>query len=344
MADLLSVQRDILTLTDADKDTLRSWLMRARNLYSSIADVVTKERFSDGLACPVCGGKHIVRHGKRPDKVQRYMCKVCGHTFVASTNSVVSGTKKSVAVWEKYIECMINGFSLSKSAEYCDIHINTAFAWRHKILDALQNMASDVVLEGIVEADETFFPLSFKGNHRHNRAFTMPRKAHKRGKQINKRGLSNEQVCVPCAVNRNGLSISKATNTGRVTTKNLRSLFDGRIKEGSVFVTDKLNSYTRLANKNGLKLIQLKGRVSKKGIYNIQHINSYHSGLKHFIDKFRGVSTKYLNNYLIWHNFVNYSKHTDEERRDILFRFTLSTVKKVTYRKLSNRPVKPVAV
>ena len=38
-------------------------------------------------------------------------------------------------------------------------HRNTAFLWRHKILDALQNMADDVTLDGIIEADETFFAM-----------------------------------------------------------------------------------------------------------------------------------------------------------------------------------------
>lgn len=31
-----------------------------------------------------------------------------------------------------------------------------AFIWRHKISDALKNMADNIKLEGIVEADETF--------------------------------------------------------------------------------------------------------------------------------------------------------------------------------------------
>ncbi|HEF9847525.1 TPA: AAA family ATPase [Campylobacter coli] len=33
--------------------------------------------------------------------------------------------------------------------------------------------------------------------------------------KLDRKGLSQEKVCVPCAVNRNGLSISKITNTGR---------------------------------------------------------------------------------------------------------------------------------
>lgn len=52
-----------------------------------------------------------------------------------------------------------------------------------------------------MEADETFFPLSYKGNHRKS-SFVMPRKAHKRGSSTHTRGLSKEQVCVPCAIDR----------------------------------------------------------------------------------------------------------------------------------------------
>ena len=48
-----------------------------------------------------------------------------------------------------------------------------------------------------------------------------------------------------------------------------------------------------------IDLVQLKTGKAKKGIYNIQHINSYHSQLKRFMRGFNGVSTKYLNNYLV---------------------------------------------
>ena len=60
---------------------------------------------------------------------------------------------------------MMNGLSICKTAAVCGIHRNTAFIWRHKILDALQNMADEVKLDGIIEADETFFAISYKGNH-----------------------------------------------------------------------------------------------------------------------------------------------------------------------------------
>lgn len=70
-------------------------------------------------------------------------------------------------------------------------------------------------MKGIIEADETFFDISYKGDHKKSSTFVMPRPAHHRGKSVKKRGLSNEKVCVPCAVNRDGLSLAKVANLAR---------------------------------------------------------------------------------------------------------------------------------
>ena len=343
----MSAIKDILDkidkLSPADQERLKTILFSKTFTKSiSIEEFVTKERFANGRVCPVCGATHVVRNGKRKDGTQKYICKDCGKSFVITTNSIVSGTRKDLNIWIKYVDCMLNGFSVRKAAEECGIHRNTAFAWRHKILDALQNMANDVILDGIVEADETFFTISYKGNHKKSKKFTMPREPYKRGNSTHVRGLSSEKVCVPCAVNRSGMSIAKVSNTGRVSTKDLHEIYDGRIDPSATLVTDKMNSYVRFSNANGIELVQLKTGKAKKGIYNIQHINSYHSQLKRFMKSFNGVSTKYLNNYLIWHNFVNYAKESDVEKRAILLSYVLTTLKTDRNSRLSDRPALPL--
>ena len=290
-------------LTVAEQESLKTMLLSPAFVKSlNIEDFVAKERFANGRVCPLCGCIHVVRNGHRKDGTQRYVCKDCGKSFVIATNSIVSGTRKDLSVWEQYIDCMMNGLSIRKTAVACGIHRNTAFLWRHKILDALQNMADDVTLDGIIEADETFFAISYKGNHSKSKTFAMPRKAHKRGHSTHIRGLSQEKVCV----------------------------------------TDKMNSYVRFTNANGIDLVQLKTGKAKKGIYNIQHINSYHSQLKRFMRGFNGVSTKYLNNYLVWNNLVNYAKESDMEKRNIFLTFVLATLKTAKCRDLSNRPAVPL--
>lgn len=337
---------DIISkLTKTEQNSLKLILSSIGGVKSlGMEELLTNERFLNGRVCALCGCTNIVRNGHQKDGTQRYLCKDCGKSFVISSNSIVSGTRKELDIWKKYIDCMMNGLSIRKTADICGIHRNTAFIWRHKILDALQNMANLVKLDGIIEADETFFPISYKGNHTKSKTFIMPRKPHKRGHMTHLRGISKEKVCVPCAVNRNGLSIAKVANLGRVSTKDLHKTYDKRIESNSILCTDKMNSYKRFATANGLNLIQLKSGKSKQGIFNIQHINSYHSQLKRFLYAFKGVSTKYLNNYLTWNNFVNYSKETSREKANILLKFTLTTQKTVTYSGLANRPSIPIMI
>ena len=122
-------------LTVAEQESLKTMLLSPAFVKSlNIEDFVAKERFANGRVCPLCGCIHVVRNGHRKDGTQRYVCKDCGKSFVIATNSIVSGTRKDLSVWEQYIDCMMNGLSIRKTAVACGIHRNTAFLWRHKIL------------------------------------------------------------------------------------------------------------------------------------------------------------------------------------------------------------------
>ena len=170
----------------------------------------------------------------------------------------------------------------------------------------------------------------------------MPRPARKRGHSCELRGISKDKVCVACAVNRTGQSIAKVSNLGRITTNHLHKIFDNRIKSGTFMCTDNHSAYPKFANKNEIEHIQLKGGKSSLGIYHIQHINSYHKRLKEFLYPFHGVSTKYLNNYLIWHNFVNYAKESKSEKEKILLNCMIKSLTNDIRNKLSDRPCLPL--
>ena len=328
------------TFSRADLKSVKEFLESLELNFNDFQEFILDKKHT--ITCPHCNSLSIKKNGHK-GLIQRFMCKDCNKTFTARNNTITFSSKKSFATWKKYIECMMEGFSVRKSAKICNISKDTAFIWRHKILDALQNMASSVNLDGIVEADETFFAVSYKGNHKKSTTFVMPRKAHKRGKQTHIRGLSHEKVCVPCAVTRNGLSIAKITNLGKVGTKDIYHAFDGRISASSILCTDDTSAYNDFAKTNGLELIKLRTGKSKLGVYHIQHINSYHSILKNWIARFHGVSTKYLNNYLIWHNFVNYAKESFSEKTAIFADFCFTTNKQSLSKRISLRPAIPLA-
>ena len=144
-------------------------------------DYVANKRFSGVYVCLKCGCTHIVRNGHRADGNQRYLCMDCQSSFISTTESLSYYSTKDVDKWRKYVSCMMLGLSVRKTAQICNIHKNTAFRWRHKILDSLQGMTDSLTLKGIIKVDEKFFPISYKGNHKNRTDFVMPRQAHHRG-------------------------------------------------------------------------------------------------------------------------------------------------------------------
>lgn len=331
----------IKMLTPVEYNEFVNKLNALGNSAESIDAYIEEQRFSNGRTCPMCGSTKVVRNGKRKDGVQKYCCKECGKSFVAKSSTITSGTRKSLTVWMKYIECVMNWSPVRESAERCGISNHTSFIWRHKILDAMQIIRDQITLEGIIEADEAYLPISYKGNHKKNKEFDMQRAPHKRGSEVHKRGLSDELVCIPCAVDRNGNSIGKATNIGQCSSGDINGLFGGKIKEQSAFCTDGNSVYRKLSREEDLNLISIKGGKSKKGIYDIQHINSYHSELKRFLSFFKGVSTKYLNNYIVWHNLVNFAKETYQEKAALFLNYVLTTTLSERCRDVGKRPSLP---
>jgi len=154
----------------------------------------------------------------------------------------------------------------------------------------------------------------------------MPRPSRKRGGVAEKRGLSQEQVCIICGVNLGHQSVGRISNLGKPSCKELASVLDGHVAADSVMVTDSHRGYCKLADAYRVSHIRIprKKHVSKG--FNIQLVNSYHSELKRMVNGlFKGVATKYLNNYVVWHNLVNFANGGEEEKEMVMRDFTLTT-------------------
>ena len=306
----------------------------------TISRFLQKQKYDSGrpTECPHCGGTHIVKNGTFKGKCQRYLCKECKKTFGDTEDTILKGTWKDLDVWRLYIKCMVEKLPLRKTAQICGIHLKTAFYWRHKILDALQNMMADVQLNGIVEADETFTAISYKGRRKN-----LPREPHKRATKAKNPGLSEEKVCIPCGINMNGLSIAKISNLGKPTWKDLQSVLGGKVDKGSILVTDSFKGYHKLAADMDVTHISIPRKKHTNGTFNIQLLNNYHSQLKEMINiHFNGVSTKYLNNYLVYHNMVNFSKGDDSFKEDVMFKFTMATKRTCPIHKIINMTYIPI--
>jgi hypothetical protein len=97
-----------------------------------------------------------------------------------------------------YLQCIINDKMLRESASDCDINLKTSFRWLHRFIQLPATMKA-TLLEGIVEADETLFAHSEKGNR------TLERKPRRRGMKAIKRARSKEDKVPVLKVRNRGI-------------------------------------------------------------------------------------------------------------------------------------------
>ena len=168
------------------------------------AAVVTllEQRLGTEPACVHCGAERAGRWG-HDHGLRRFRCRTCKRSFNALTGTPLARLRKKAA-WLAFAEALSDGTTVAAAAERCGVAPSTSFRWRHRFLRA--KTAESEVLGGIVEADETFFRLSFKGSRRwQGGAEPAPdRPPKKRGTRAQKRGLSHEQVAVLVARDRSG--------------------------------------------------------------------------------------------------------------------------------------------
>lgn len=309
------ILKAIQKLNPAEKHRLREYLIDALTASSSTETVlqeISERKNKSGYHCPDCESEYIVRYGTYStivdgDKVekQRYRCKACKKTFTDLTNTALYRTRH-LNQGIKFIECMIEGYSLRKSAELVGnvTHV-TLFYWRHKLLSSLKQIEISN-FEGIVEMDETYFLYSEKGQRK-----IKDRKPRKRGGSAKKRGISNEQVCVLVARDREKMTFSQTLGMGRLTKEQLDKAIGHKLSNENVLCTDSWRAFKTYAAEKGMDIYQFKsdGKVRTKGLYHIQNVNNYHRRLKGWIQRFNGVATKYLNNYLTWFQVLESIQH-----------------------------------
>lgn len=302
------------------KDDLRT--LSKRILMQLQGPDETETEASDAVqVCRKCGLQGgVSKYGKDHKGQQRYRCKHCGRLFYKTSGSVISHSHRDLSTWEQYIACLLQGLSLQKCARICGISTRSAFLWRHKILSTLQKDQTDRALGGIVELDETFFSISYKGNHEKSKCFVMPREPHRRGNDCN--AQTGSRACVMCAIERNGQVYAEVLGKGQPTIAMLSHAFDSRILSDSIVLSDKaVGARHYFEQKERIQHIALSavanpnkkfGPPEIRGAFHIQNVNNMHARVRKFLKKYNGVATKYLNHYInlfVW--IDNHKKLTD---------------------------------
>lgn len=252
--------------------------------------------------CPHCQNEHFSLWGYTRQGRQRYRCKNCFRTFSTTTGTSLYRLKLADK-WLNYAEHLWFSKSLRYVAHMLDINVKTAFKWRHRFLKnpAIRKPSE---LCGIVEADETFIPESFKGKKQ------IPRAPRKRG------GDHVPLVPIFIALDRNGAVTHQVLKHN--TKKELGDALGPLLKPDSALCTDGNLSYCTIVkslkfNLDHKRLLASENQVTIDKIYHIQTVNNFIMRWKRWMVRFYGVGTAYLEHYLAWFCFME--KHQNEDAR-----------------------------
>lgn len=278
-------------------------------------------RFKDvELFCKKCKCK-MHKNGKTKNGIQKYICSGCKTTLSETTNTIICHSKLSFEVWKNIIDNLLDGFSIRRIAEENNISNYTSFRLRHKILYSLKKFVENIKLSGNIQSDEKYFSINLKGTKTNN----MPRYSKKRTSKGNGiRGISHHKVCVVSSIDENDNLILKIVGLGRCTTNMLKESLGKRLDNAKSINADSASAYQDFCEEYNLVLNAIPSGFHSNGIFNISEINSIHSQLETWLRKFRGVSTRHLQEYLDWFVYIFTMKK----------RFMLNKIKTESYSNL----------
>ncbi|KFC61502.1 IS1595 family transposase [Massilia sp. LC238] len=277
-------------LTRRQREQLLALLRPAVGLDRACATI---EEARSPSSCPVCDGRRLHRHG-HVRGVQRYRCCACGKTFSALTGTPLARLRHR-SKWLDYLDGILEGQSVRKTADRLGVHRNTSFRWRHRFLH-LAKEDRPAALAGIAEADELFLLESRKGSRKLDR---LPRK---RAGVASRRGINSEHVCVLVARDRTGATFDFITGRGAVTTAQLHRYLLPVLDRDVLLVTDSHPAYNAFARTTAIshEAVNLLAGERVRGAVHVQNVNAYHRRFRQWLARFNGVASRYLPNYLGW--------------------------------------------
>ena len=223
------------------------------------------EGFVTDLSCPYCSKKDFVKNGTS-NSLQRYLCKACGKTFTAISETFMDGTNWTWEVWVKLLQMTMTNTPLDAMTDVLEkdyhlegIHRMTVLLARHKLIHALSLMPKPI-LSGIVQVDETFFRESQKGTRTDKGRKlinvipnVIPVRLPRRGFQPSRLGiLGPEYACVVCAVDNNNRAVSMVISMGKVEPKMFIEHFDAYLKDVTYLCTDGSPIYTEYCKQKNI--------------------------------------------------------------------------------------------
>ncbi len=195
--------------------------------------------------CPFCGSTHIYvtkSRSLKPSKngVPEYRCanKDCTKKFSVTKGTIFEASKISLRTWYASIYLLTSGKKGISSVQLADqLHVTQKTAWflNHRIREMYKEAAPEL-LNGIIEADETYVGGKNKNRHANK----------KKGGSVGGRPQPDDKTPVVGLLQRDGKVLTFVLpNT---TAEILHPIMLNHLPPGSTLITDSFKSYYGLEN------------------------------------------------------------------------------------------------
>jgi transposase-like protein len=289
--------------------------------------VLEELRWPQGPRCGRCGSDKLSRMYKR----DQFDCDACGYQFSVMAGTVFHDTHLPLRKWfmAAYMMCESKkGVSANRLKRMLGVSYKTAWYLCHRIRSAMTE-AQGAMLNGIVEADETFVGGHLKAgkNPDGDRGFAQGFDWRK-----------NKSVVLGAMERGGKLRVRKASSNrkGQITAFLNAVVAD----EAAAIDTDELKSYKKIGDANTIHAsINDHQDEWVRGDVHTNTVESAWSLLKRsIIGSYHRLSAKHLEAYLAEFEFRFNNRANEYLFRDILTR--LITADTLPYKSLISPPVK----
>ena len=200
-------------------------------------------RWGNKPVCPHCGSIDVAHKNETQaegeiGRTGRYNCHDCQASFKVTCGTVFHGTKIPLQKWFLAITLILNAKKSVSSYQLSrDLSLTQKTSWfiLTRIRAEMANKTNPIVLQGIIEADETYIG-------------GKPRKPNKREDfEPSKRGRGTDKTAVIGAVERGGQVVAEVAKglTGRAILEFIRRVVNVRESEP---MTDEYHAYNAMSS------------------------------------------------------------------------------------------------
>ncbi len=251
-------------------------------------------RWAGKPKCPYCQSLRVTKALNS----HRYHCNACNTSFSVTVRTIFHKTKIDLQKWFLAISLVLNarkGVSARQLARDIEVNKNTAWLVLMRIRKAMREQGQ--LLEGIIEADETYI-----GGKNRNK--------HKQDKTKGGQGRSTKDKTPVFGVLKRGGEV-RAQKVGNVNARSLQSIIKQNVKTGAHIITDEWTAYAGLDKKKyeHSKVNHGRGQYVV-GVAHTNTIESFWSLLKRgIIGQYHHVTAHHLNSYINEFCFRHNNRH-----------------------------------